>query len=151
VPSQPNPVLVLIVILATIPVVFGLYRRREGICYRVKNVIVNEVIYLGIALIIIGAGRPPLESVFTGLATAFLVALYRPRPSRHFPASVRRSVKAQHELKTGEKFNPKKHELDHTAPYSRLGGNTFDNLSVVEKKRNCSKGSRSAWCDVLGR
>jgi CRISPR/Cas system Type II protein with McrA/HNH and RuvC-like nuclease domain len=74
----------------------------------------------------------------------------RPR-SRYTPARNKRIAKAKFELETGEKFNPRKHEYDHEVPFSRGGSHTTDNIRVVDKKLNRSKGNRTPWWDVLGK
>ena len=42
----------------------------------------------------------------------------------------------------GEKFDPKKHHVDHVWPFSRGGSHTADNLRVIEKKKNLRKGAK---------
>ena len=89
----------------------------------------------------------PLISVMAAL----LVYATRPRRGRYTRASVKRQKIAEWQLRTGKKFNPRTHELDHIVPFSQGGSHTADNLEVVEKKRNRSKGARSEWWDLLGR
>ena len=73
--------------------------------------------------------------IVAGLA----VATARPR-SRHISAKVRRKV-IERDLK-GQKYDPKKHHIDHVWPYSRGGSSTEDNLRVLDKGENLKKGSK---------
>jgi 5-methylcytosine-specific restriction endonuclease McrA len=42
----------------------------------------------------------------------------------------------------GQKYDPKKHHIDHVWPYSRGGSSTEDNLRVLDKGENLKKGSK---------
>ena len=148
---SPHEILIFICILAGFPVLLGIRRRRDGIRFWIRKIIMVEAAYLGFTFVLVKLGRTPLESMLGGLVAALLVnAFYRPR-SRHVPASVKRRAKAEFELRTGKKFNPRIHEYDHDVPFSRGGSHTTDNLRVVERKRNRSKGAKAPWWDVLGR
>ncbi|HKW87846.1 MAG TPA: HNH endonuclease signature motif containing protein [Candidatus Acidoferrales bacterium] len=149
--SSDQQLLIIIGLIAAIPVLLGIRRRREGIRYRLRKVLIVEGIYLGLAYIMLRNGQPPLESILAGLVAAFIVNSFIKPRSRYIPASVKRKAKAEFELKTGTKFNPRKHEYDHDVPFSRGGSHTMDNIRVVERKKNRSKGSKSAWWDVLGK
>jgi hypothetical protein len=59
---------------------------------------------------------------------------------RYIPRSVRRAVIAR-DLK-GEKFDPRKHHMDHVWPFSKGGSHTVDNLRVIAKARNLKKGAK---------
>lgn len=149
--ASPNQLLILIGVLAAFPVLLGIRRRREGLRYKLRKVIIVEGVYLLSAYLMLRSGQAPMESILAGLVAAFIVnSLIKPR-SRYIPASVRRKARAEFELRTGTKFNPKKHEYDHEVPFSRGGSHTSDNVRVVEKKGNRSKGDTSPWWDVLGK
>jgi hypothetical protein len=150
-PASPQQVLIFIGILAALPVLLGIRRRREGIRFRLRKVIIVEGIYLGLAYLMLRNGQPPLESILAGLVAAFVVNSFIKPRSRYLSAYVKRNAKAEFELRTGTKFNPKRHEFDHEVPFSRGGSHTTDNVRVVEKKKNRSKGAKSAWWDVLGK
>jgi len=62
------------------------------------------------------------------------------RRKRYIPRSVERAVIAR-DLK-GEKYDGKKHHIDHVWPFARGGSHTTDNLRVIEKKKNLKKGAR---------
>lgn len=143
--------LLVIGVLAALPILLGIRRRRQGIRYRLKKLIVVEGIYLGLAFLLLRFGQTPVVSILAGLVAALVVgSRFKPR-SRYIPASVKRRARAEFELRTGSKFDPRKHEYDHDVPFSRGGSHTTDNVRVVEKKRNRSKGAASPWWDVLGR
>jgi ABC-type nickel/cobalt efflux system permease component RcnA len=138
-------------ILAAFPILLGIRRRREGIRHKLKQVIVVEGIYLGLTYIMVRNGQPLMESILAGLVAAFVVNSFIKPRRRYVPASVKRKARAEFELKTGAKFNSKKHEYDHKVPFSRGGSHTADNVRIVDKKTNRSKGTRSTWWDVLGK
>jgi len=149
--SSDQQLLILVAIIAAIPILLSVRRRREGILHRLRQVIIVEGVYLGLAFILVRNGQPPLVSILAGLVAALVVNSYLKPRSRYIPASVRRKARAEFELKTGMKFNPRKHEYDHQVPFSRGGSHTSDNVRVVERQRNRSKGAQSVWWDVLGR
>jgi len=126
-------------------------RRREGIRHALRRAIIVEATYLGVVYILAQARRTPLESLLGGIVAALIVIPMIRGRSRHIPASVRRKKIAEHELKTGKKFDSRKYELDHEVAFSKGGSNTEDNLRVVEKRKNRSKGAKSPWWDLLGR
>src|SRR5258707_565633 len=120
-------------------------RRREGIRHALRRAVIVEATYIGVAYVLVKAGRPPIETLLGAIVAALIVMpLIRGR-SRHIPASVRRKKIAEHELRTGEKFNSRKYELDHEVAFSKGGSHTEDNLRVVEKRKNRSKGAKSPW------
>lgn len=150
-PLTSHEFLTFVCILVAIPILAGINRRREGILYLVRKVVLGEVVYLGVTFITVKMGRTPLEALLAGLVAALAVYLfYKPR-SRHVPASVKRRARAEFELRTGKKFNRRKHEYDHDVAFSRLGSHTSDNIHVMEKRKNRSKGARSVWWDALGK
>jgi hypothetical protein len=151
VPVVSHEQLILIGILVALPVMLGIRRRREAIRYALRKAIILEAVYFGVVYLMLRNGQPPLTTALAAIVAVFVVnSLIKPR-SRYIPASVRRKAKAEFELRTGKKFNSRKHEYDHEVPFSRGGSHTTDNLSVMERKKNRSKGAASPWWDVLGR
>lgn len=129
----------------------GAHLRRQYYRFKAREVLAIEGAYLigvGVSAVV---GRPGFEPILWGLVASFVVYMRLPRRSRHIPASVRRKVVARYEFKTGKKYNSRTHEIDHVVPFSRGGSHTEDNLQVVGKRKNRSKGARSPWWDVLGR
>jgi hypothetical protein len=143
--------LIIIGVLAVVPILLGIRRRREAIFYTVRGLVIIEGIYLGVACLMVRSGQPPLTSILAGMVPALLVSNRMSPRKRYTPARVKRIAKAKFELETGVKFNPKKHEFDHEIPFSRGGSNTRDNIRVVEKRLNRSKGNRTPWWDLLGK
>jgi hypothetical protein len=150
-PAVPEQFLVLIGICAAIPILLGISRRREAIRYKLRNILLTEFAYLGVTLVLVKLGVPPIEAFLCGIIAGLIVVIRTPSRRRYVPAAVRRKARADFELRTGKKFNSKKHEYDHGVPFSRGGSHTSDNIRVVEKRRNRSKGAKSPWWDVLGK
>jgi hypothetical protein len=149
--ATPPYLLIVIIFIVSLPILVGLRRRREAILLRLKRAITVEGIYLGLALILLKNGQPPLVSILAGMVAALMVnSFFKPR-GRHVPAAVKRKAKAKYELKTGKKFNPRTHEYDHDVPFSKGGSHTADNIRVIEKRTNRSKSATSPWWDILGR
>jgi hypothetical protein len=142
----PRLVIVFVIFLLLV----SIRRRREAIRHRIRRVIVVEGVYVGVAYVMSQVGRTGTESLLGGIVAALIVNQWMPGRSRHIPASVRRRKIAEHELRTGKKFNPRKYELDHEVAFSKGGSHTEDNLRVVERSGNRSKGSKSPWWDFLG-
>jgi HNH endonuclease len=73
---------------------------------------------------------------------AFLLFLHwqGQKRSRYIPKATKRAVIAR-DLK-GEKYDSKKHHIDHVWPHSRGGSHTSDNLRVIPKKKNLQKGAK---------
>jgi hypothetical protein len=132
-------------------VLLSLRRRREAIAHAMRRIFLAELTYLVVTVLMVKAGRTPLESLLAGVLCGLVVNGRIPGRSRHVPSSVRRKKIAEYELRTGKKFNASKHELDHEVPFSRGGSHTEDNLRVVAKRKNRSKGAKAPWWDLLGR
>jgi hypothetical protein len=150
-PDVPHPLLIAIGILAVLPILLGIRRRRDAIRFKLRNIIIVECAYLGVTLLLVKLGVQPMQAWLGGIVVALIVVI-RTRPrGRYVSAAVKRRARAEFELQTGKKFNSRKHEYDHRVPFSRGGGHTSDNIRVVEKGNNRSKGRKSEWWDVLGK
>jgi 5-methylcytosine-specific restriction endonuclease McrA len=125
-------------------------RRREYYAYRLKLILRMEAAYIIAVFIAAALGRQQLEPILWGLLAGFVVYIRTKPRSRHISAAVRRKKEAEHVLRTGKKFDRKKHELDHEVPFSSGGGHSEANLRVVGKGKNRSKGAKSPWWDLLG-
>lgn len=146
-----QPLLYVIIAVVLFFLLVSIRRRREGIHHALRRAIIVEAVYFGVVLILVQAGRTPLEALLAGIVAALIVNQTLPGRSRYIPASVKRQARAEFELRTGKKFNPRKHEYDHEIAFSKGGSNTEDNIRVVEKRRNRAKGGKSPWWDLLGR
>jgi hypothetical protein len=133
------------------PVLLGVYRRREGIRHRLRGVILVEITYLLVGLLLLNLGLSPAVAILAGVVSGLLVDRSTPTRSRYIPQSERRKAIARWELKTGRKFNPRLYHVDHIVPFAKGGSSTADNLQVLERRKNLSKGAKSPWWDLLGR
>jgi 5-methylcytosine-specific restriction endonuclease McrA len=49
------------------------------------------------------------------------------------------------EKETGQTFNRRIHEVDHVLAHAHGGANAEDNLQVLTRKKNRSKGAKLGW------
>jgi hypothetical protein len=144
--------LLIMVAMAVAPLILlSVYRRRQGIRHFVKRVVLADVVYFSVAIVLLKAGQTPGLSVLAGLVCGLLVTLLIPRRRRYVPQSERRKAIARFEYKTGRKYNARTHEIDHVVPFTKGGSHTADNLQVIERGKNRTKGAKSPWWDLLGR
>jgi hypothetical protein len=146
-----NRILYVVVAAVGFAFLLSLYRRREHYAYKFKLILRMELAYGVAVFIAVQLGRQQLEPILWGVVAGFVVFMKTKPRGRYISASVRRRRKAEYELRTGKKFNPRKIEYDHDVPHARGGGSTEDNIRVVEKRKNRSKGAKSPWWDLLGR
>ena len=115
--------------------------------------LVGFVIY-GLAM---GTNDPEVQSAAVAIgfmSGAVVFVTRRPKPSqrrRSIRAVDRRNVISKWQIQSGQKFNSRFHEIDHVVPFSQGGNETEDNLRVMERKRNRSKGAKAPWWDLLDR
>jgi hypothetical protein len=124
--------------------------RRQNFAHNLRHLILAIAMAAGAYWVSLSV--PQLNSaawVIAGIVGFFLF-FRRPARTRQMKASVRRRVIAKWTAKTGKKFNPRIHEIDHIIPFSKGGGETEGNLRVVDKKMNRSKGAKGPWWDILG-
>lgn len=122
-----------------------LRRRREGIIYFLKTLALAYGFFLLAFFIAITVWRQETPAFFAGLCAALVVILRTPRRSRGIPSQVRKRVIRRWERETGKTFDPAEWEVDHIEPFSKGGSHTDDNLRVVRKTENRSKGARTSW------
>ena len=137
-PDQANA---LYIIAGFVAFVF-LYRRREAIAHAARGVLIACLCAAAAYFILWKSGLSPAAAYITALVIGVLIRRADPRRSRYIPARVKRQAIATFEKKTGETFNKRIHELDHVLPHSRGGGNAEDNIQVLTKKKNRSKGAK---------
>jgi hypothetical protein len=119
---------------------------REFIGQAAVIIAVDAVAYI----ILVHCGINQNTALILTLIFSVLLVEIKPKRRRYIPVRTRRRAIARFELETGQKFNSKKHELDHGVPFSKGGNNTDDNIKVISKQKNRAKGARSEWWDVLG-
>lgn len=129
----------------------GVRRRRESIRYTLRIVILAEGVFLLVTWGLAQLGWSGFQAVVAGFLAGVTVAALQRGRAQYVPRSERRKAIARFEYKTGRKYNPRVHDLDHVVPFSKGGSNTADNLRVSERGRNRAKGARSPWWDLLGR
>ncbi|MEK6815850.1 MAG: HNH endonuclease signature motif containing protein [Nitrospirota bacterium] len=143
----------------TLSVVVGIQRRREAIRHRFRQFFAHILfplgMYMATAAYLVQAGRPQAEAILVAvLVLVFFMVLADklvPRQrSRHVRRVERRKAIATFERETGQKYSPRRHDIDHVVPFSRGGNNTAENLRVLPRSQNRSKGARSPWWDLLG-
>jgi hypothetical protein len=146
-----NRIVYVIVGAVGFALLLSISRRREYYAYKFKLILSMEIAYVVGILFSFYLGRRELEPILWGVLAAFVVFIRTKPRSRHISAAVKRKKEAEFVLRTGKKFNRRKYELDHEVPHARGGGNSEDNIRVVEKGKNRSKGAKSPWWDLLGR
>jgi glucan phosphoethanolaminetransferase (alkaline phosphatase superfamily) len=145
---NPNLGIVLVIVIVLM-VLASVTARRELIGQRLRFLLalaIIAVISFGVASQFTDQNKAAVIAIFAAL---ILGAKFRPRHSRYISRRDRRKAIAEFE-RSGERYDPKKHEIDHVVPFSRGGGNTADNLKVIPKAKNRAKSDRPPWWDVFG-
>jgi fatty acid desaturase len=119
-----------------------MYRRREAIAHTVRQVTVAVVCAFIAFLLLWKGGLSPLAAYIAALVVVVLIRRAQPLRSRYISARTKRQAIAKWEKETGQTFNRRLHELDHLLAHSRGGGNAEDNIQVLTRKQNRSKGAR---------
>lgn len=146
-----NRILYAIVGAVGFALLLSISRRREYYAYKLKLIFRMEAAYIIAVVVAAALGRQQLEPIVWGLVAGLLVYIGTKPRSRYIPAAVKRRRRAEYELRTGKRFNPRKLEYDHDIPHASGGGNTEDNIRLIEKGKNRSKSAKSPWWDLLGR
>lgn len=118
-------------------------RKREVIRFRLRRIgVYVGCVLIGIAILPshgYSMQEAAIFSIFVGATAAF--ALIQPqRADRRIPRKVRRAVIAR-DLK-GERFDPKLHDVDHIVPFSKGGDHSEENLRVISRSKNRSRGAK---------
>jgi hypothetical protein len=133
-------------------VLLAIYRRREFVAAKLRSAFFALG---GFALVILIARRYTTDGtkiLLAALLAEVLIIFYtRPHRSRYIPRSEKRKAIERYERKTGQRYNPRRHHIDHVVPHARGGSNKADNLRVLDSERNLAKSDRSPWWDVFGR
>jgi hypothetical protein len=134
-------------IVAGIIVLSFFWRRREAYIYLVRRVIIAMLCAAVTYILLWKGGLSPAGAYVGALVVGVLVRLAEPKRPRYISARAKRQAIAKFEKETGETFNRRIHEFDHMLPHSRGGGNTEDNIQVITRKKNRSKGAKLSWRD----
>lgn len=129
-----------------------LWPRRQSIKHKARNARFSGAwaYVIGFAAFVaVSAYSPetpqPVRLVFgaiVGILGGALIFATGPKRPRYISKLVRREVIVKWERETGRKYNRRIHDIDHIVPFSRGGSHTADNLRVLEKDKNRSKGNR---------
>ena len=128
----------------------SLYRRREALLLSARR--------LSFAIIVFwfaSNGKWWQENTFLSMLIGFAVAtiadtlFFAPR-SRNIQQDARDEIIRKFEARSGQKYDPSLHDVDHVVPFARGGVNSMDNLRVTERRTNRSKRAKTPWWDVLG-
>lgn len=129
----------------------AIYARRQNLSHNMRQFVRAG----GAALIAFAVSEMISElknyALFIGAAVLILMYRSRPRRRRGMTAETKRRVIAKWQYETGKKYNAQKYEIDHIVPFSDGGSDSEDNLRVIERRRNRSKGAQPAWWDLFGR
>lgn len=132
-------------------VMLSLYSRRESIAVTIWywiQILTLYVLTFFLAIRVTDKNTALLVAIIVGLVAGNLL---RPRrQSRYISRRARRIAIARFERR-GERYDSKKHDIDHVVPHSRGGTSRADNLRVADRRLNRSKGAKSPWWDVLGK
>jgi 5-methylcytosine-specific restriction endonuclease McrA len=119
---------------------------REGVRLFLLNLVKAGIVFL-VSLVVLTALRVQLEpkpslGISGVIAFLFFLRWQGTKRSRYIPKATKRAVTKRYAEETGEKYDPKKHHIDHRWPHSRGGSNTEDNLRVIERGKNLKKGAK---------
>lgn len=124
-----------------------LFRRREAIAHAIRGTLIAFVCAIAAFLLLWKYGLSPLAAYISALVVGVLIPRAEPRRSRYVSARAKRQTIARFEKQTGESYNRRIHEIDHKLAHSRGGGNAEENLQVLTRKKNRSKGAKARWKD----
>lgn len=117
-----------------------LWATREGILWTLKTAVLGAFVFIAAQLILLGMQRSRREAVIGSYLASALAMATRPKRSRYVRSRVRKGV-LDRDLK-GERYDSRKHHIDHIWPHSRGGSNSKDNLRVISKAENLKKAAR---------
>jgi hypothetical protein len=137
--------------VAVIFLMARLFHRTERLIWMIQWTVTLSLSYLLAILIASQLKRPTVETLLWGFIAMLLADRQFPSRSRFVRKTVRRDVIARYERRTGQRYDPSLHELDHIIPHAKGGDNAGYNLRVTTKKENRSKGKKSPRWDLLGR
>lgn len=122
------------------------WQRREAFAYVVRCLGLAMLCGAAAFLLLRTSGLTEPDAKLAALVVAAFTIGFVPRKrSRRISKRVQRQAIVKWERETGQTFNRRIHELDHKLAHSRGGGNAEDNIQVLTKKKNRSKGAKRHW------
>lgn len=128
-------------VLALIYVLRIIRLARDGIIYAIRGLLSSGIIGAGLAFLVLRETGNQETAAVVAILSGVAAAQLTPARSRYIPKRVRRAAIAKFEA-TGQKYDSKVHDLDHIVPFARGGGHTVDNLRVVDRRKNRSRGKK---------
>lgn len=119
---------------------------REGVRLFLRNTLKALIVFLLLTAVFTGTQvkthlQPAQYNVISCVIAFVLIARWQgQKRSRYIPKATKRPVIAR-DLK-GERYDPKKHHIDHIWPFAKGGSHTSDNLRVIPKEKNLQKGAK---------
>lgn len=131
----------LLVFLVSTIAVRSLYAAREGALHQLRLIVLGVIVYV-LSVQLMPVHTDPEVRHWISLVAAAIVMAVAPRRSRHIPVAVKRRVVDRYEKRTGQRYDPKVHDIDHIWPFARGGSHKADNLRVISRSKNRRKGNR---------
>lgn len=131
-------------------VCLSLYRRRDALFVSAQRLCVAGLIFAYVPDFYLWREKAGLRFLVAWAVAIVADTLLFPPRSRNIPESVRQEAIRRFEARTGQQFDPAIHELDHHIAFVRGGSTTVDNVRVMERGANRSKGATTPWWDILG-
>jgi HNH endonuclease len=128
-----------------------LLHRREHLRWAVQRTLILLISYGIVVWAASQLRRPTVETFLWGFIAMLLMDTWISPRSRSIRKTDRQKIISRWERKTGLKFDPHVHELDHIIPHAKGGDNAAYNLRVATIKENRSKGKKSPKWDIIGR
>jgi hypothetical protein len=116
------------------------YAMREGARWLMRAICIATLVYFAGVAILPGFKLQQKDVQPLSLLAGLFALGITPSRGRYITRKVKREV-IERDLK-GDKYDSRKHHIDHIWPHSRGGSNTGDNLRVIGKKQNLRKGAK---------
>ncbi len=156
--NQFKSIVFLILFFISILIILSIKRRSELIKYRLKKIIIFEVIYILSFLYFqfTYKNNPNFNQYLILYFFGVIVFLFifsklypKQKRNRYIPENIKKRLIKEFESRTGKKYNSRQYEIHHIIPYSRGGNSTIDNLKIIPRHKNRKIKDKSPWWDML--